>query len=160
MWCKQCNIETNEKHCPVCGSETIEDIPVEIYWCANCNVPIIHQATDAAKGTCPLCGQKTHYLASDLRPVFPEERLLLALLLGKAPDAYMSKSVWAANSRYYVEGKSQSIPLKTFSEADTDVLADEVKANSGVVDYSFFDENIAKFANANHHRLAYLKNSF
>lgn len=69
----------------------------------------------------------------------------------------MSKSVWAANSRYYVEGKSQSIPLKTFSEADTDVLADEVKANSGVVDYSFFDENIAKFANANHHRLAYLK---
>ena len=29
MWCKNCNIETNETICPVCGSETIEDVPVE-----------------------------------------------------------------------------------------------------------------------------------
>lgn len=31
MWCKNCSIETNEAICPVCGSETTEDLPVEIY---------------------------------------------------------------------------------------------------------------------------------
>ena len=41
------------------------------------------------------------YLSADLRPVFPEERLLLELLLGEKPFAYVEKSVWAANSRYY-----------------------------------------------------------
>ena len=27
MWCKFCNIETNEETCPVCGKPTSEDIP-------------------------------------------------------------------------------------------------------------------------------------
>lgn len=35
MWCKNCNIETNEDICPICGEFTIEDIPVEVYWCDN-----------------------------------------------------------------------------------------------------------------------------
>lgn len=41
MWCKVCNIETNEKVCPVCGTKTVEDIPVEIRWCKSCKIPII-----------------------------------------------------------------------------------------------------------------------
>lgn len=28
MWCKTCNIETNEELCPVCGSVTIEDMQI------------------------------------------------------------------------------------------------------------------------------------
>ena len=35
MWCKNCNIETNEKICPVCNLETVEDKPTEIYWCVK-----------------------------------------------------------------------------------------------------------------------------
>ena len=31
MWCNKCNIETNDTICPLCGAETIEDLPVEIY---------------------------------------------------------------------------------------------------------------------------------
>ena len=27
MWCKVCNMETNEHVCPVCGTNTVEDIP-------------------------------------------------------------------------------------------------------------------------------------
>ena len=83
MWCKKCNIETNGKICPVCGCETVEDLPVEIYWCNDCAIPVIHTSNAADKGTCPVCAGKTHYLTSDLRPVFPEERLLLAVLLDK-----------------------------------------------------------------------------
>ena len=106
MWCKRCNLETNEAHCPVCGSKTTNDVPVEIYWCKDCATPIINLTTAIDKGICSICGQKIHYLSSDLRVVFPEERLLLALLLGKEPEYYMNRSVWAVNSRYYIEGKA------------------------------------------------------
>lgn len=157
MWCKHCNLETNEPTCPVCKRETCEDVPVEIYWCKNCVLPIIHLSTAADKGICPICGEKTEYLTSDLRPVFPEERLLLAVLLKKKPEEYMNHSVWAANSRYYIDGKSRSISLKFFSEADTDKIAQEVKRLSNRIDYTYFNHNIAQFIRANQHRLAYLK---
>lgn len=29
MWCKHCNIETNETLCPVCGNATVEDLPTK-----------------------------------------------------------------------------------------------------------------------------------
>ena len=31
MWCKACNIETNDDVCPICGANTVEDIPTEVY---------------------------------------------------------------------------------------------------------------------------------
>lgn len=157
MWCKQCNLETNEAFCPVCGSETVDDIPIEIYWCENCGIPLIHYSTAVEKGVCPICGEKTRYLASDLRPVFPEERLLLAVLLDKEPGSLMNRAVWAANSRYYIDGKSIFIPAKTFASADTDDLAKKVNDFSYAIDYSFFSGNIDLFIRANQHRLAYLK---
>lgn len=83
MWCNNCNIETNDSICPLCGAQTIEDLPVEIYWCDHCHTPIIQTASQADKGTCPLCKGKTKYMTADLRPVFPEERLLVELLLKK-----------------------------------------------------------------------------
>lgn len=157
MWCKQCNLETNESFCPVCGSETVDDIPIEIYWCENCGIPLIHLSTAADKGACPICSKKTRYLASDLRPVFPEERLLLAVLLEKEPDSLMNRSVWAANSRYYIDGKSVSISAKTFASADTDIIAKKVSDFASAIDYSFFSGNMDLFIRANQHRLAYLK---
>lgn len=157
MWCKQCNLETNETICPICGSETVDDVPVEIYWCQDCQIPLIHFSTAAEKGGCPLCGNKTRYLSSDLRSVFPEERMLLAILLKQDIGEYMSRSIWAVNSRYYVDGKSISISAKTFAAADTDSIAKKIAANQDQIDYSFFNKNIARFIKANQHRLAYLK---
>lgn len=157
MWCKNCNIETNEDICPICGSETVEDIPVEVYWCDSCKIPLIHLSTAVDKGICPVCGRKTRYLSSDLRPVFPEERLLLALLLAKAPDEYMSRSVWSANSRYYINGKALSIPAKVFADADTDAIAIDLQNYANLIDYSYFDENTKAFITANRNRLSYLR---
>ena len=110
MWCNKCNIETNDSVCPLCGSKTVEDLPVEIFWCERCKTPIIQTSTQADKGTCPICKGKTKYMSADLRPVFPEERLLLELLLQKKPHEYIEESVWASNNRYYVNGKSIAIP--------------------------------------------------
>lgn len=157
MWCKKCNIETNEKICPVCGCETVEDLPVEIYWCNDCAIPVIHTSNAADKGTCPVCAGKTHYLTSDLRPVFPEERLLLAVLLDKEPDRFMNQSIWAVGSRYYVDGKSMSISAKTFEMANADEIANKVSKCAELIDYTAFNENIRLFIRANEHRLAYLK---
>ena len=158
MWCKNCNIETNDSICPVCGAETAEDLPVEVYWCDNCSIPLIHTANQVDKGICPICAHKTRYLTSDLRPVFPEERLLLALLIGRKPDAFMEKSVWATDSRYYIDGsKPINLSTKKLAETDTDKIANGIAANQDCIDYIAFDEQIKAFSLANRHRLDYLK---
>lgn len=158
MWCKNCNIETNDLICPVCGAETAEDLPVEVYWCDSCNIPLIHTANQVGKGVCPICAHKTRYLTADLRPVFPEERLLLALLIGREPDAFMGKSVWATDSRYYIDGgKPINLSTKKLTETDTDVVANGIAANQDCIDYTAFDGQIKAFSLANQHRLDYLK---
>ena len=85
---------------------------MEIYWCDHCRIPIIQTASQADKGTCPLCKSETKYMSTDLRPVFPEERLLVEFLLKKGPCQYVENSVWASNNRYYIDGKSISISSK------------------------------------------------
>ena len=157
MWCKSCNIETNEKVCPVCGSVTVEDVPVEIYWCSHCLTPIIHTTNQADKGICPLCHQNTKYLTADLRPVFPEERLLIEIMLGKKPHEFMNRSVWAESNRYYIDGKPTSISMKAFQDADTDRIASLINTHSSGNDYSHFNEDIKRFIRANRSRLNFIK---
>ena len=157
MWCRNCNIETNERICPICGETTAEDRPIEIYWCKHCDTPIIQYSNQIDKGICPVCGKKTRYLAADLRPVFPEERLLLEILLGKEPNEYIEKSVWAANSRYYIDGKGISISSKMFQTADTDLIAARLKEYKEKNTYEYFDKHIETFITANINRLNYLK---
>lgn len=157
MWCRKCNMETNGLVCPVCGAETVEDLPTEIYWCKECQAPIIYNTNAADKGVCPTCGTKTRYMAQDLRPVFPEERLLMAVLLDQDQDEFMQKPIWSANSRYYTGDKSFALSTTLFQNADTDAIGKKVKELSDHIDYAPFNEEIAKFIRANQHRLSYLK---
>ena len=158
MWCKNCNIETNDSTCPICGSKTEEDLPIEIYWCDKCQTPIINTQNQVDKGICPVCGRKTRYLASDLRPVFPEERLLLALLLGKEPDFYMGSSVWSADSRYYIDGKKPiTLGTKMLAETDADAIARNIEENQEAINYTSFEASVETFIEANFQRLNYLK---
>lgn len=157
MWCKNCNIETNDANCPVCGSVTIEDLPTRIYWCKNCRIPIIQTINQSDEGICPICGRKSKYLSSDIRPVFPEERLLIECLLGKEPNEYIKESVWASNNRYYINGKSIVIPARLFVSANSDVLAERIDRYAHENTYKYFDEYISCFVKANKMRLAYLK---
>ena len=145
MWCKHCNLETNESACPVCGEKTVEDLPVEVFWCRHCEIPVIQAANQADKGTCPLCHGKAKHLVSDLRPVFPEERLLLAALQGKRPSEYMDQPVWAANSRYYIGDRAIALSPQMYQDVDTDLIAKEISEAAGYIDYASFDENIQKF---------------
>lgn len=157
MWCTQCNIETNDIVCPICGAITIEDLPVEVYWCNNCCVPVIQTTNQADKGICPICGRATKYLAADLRPVFPEERILLESLLGMEHDTLLKKSIWANNNRYYIDGKSMTLPNSIYQITDTSKITEELNKRQNEVTYSFFDDNIKDFVFANSARLNYIK---
>lgn len=157
MWCRNCNIELKDKKCPICGSDTVEDVPVEIDWCGNCQVPVLQEVSQTDKGICPRCGRKMKYMSTDIRPVFPEERLLLEILLGCRPNECLEKSVWAINSRYYIDGKSVSLPSRLFKTADADEIARRLEENKAENSYRFFDENIKKFIEANAVRLSYIK---
>ena len=157
MWCRNCNIETNEASCPVCGGVTTEDFPIKIYWCKKCKIPIIQIINQLDVGICPVCRKKMKYLCSDIRPVFPEERLLVECLLNKEPNEYVKESVWASNSRYYINGKPILIPVKLFASANADAIATKIKQFSNDNTYEYFDGYISSFIEANKMRLAGLK---
>lgn len=156
MWCKVCNIETNEENCPVCGAKTVEDVPVEVYWCPNCLFPVIRTEAQERRDTCPVCQRKMQYMSSDLRPVFPEERLLIELILNKEPNTYADASVWAANNVYYIDGKRRAVPLKVFAQADALTLSKRLREYIPGNRTNGFYASIDRFCAANADRLHYL----
>ena len=157
MWCRKCNIEVNQKICPVCGEDTVEDVPVEVYWCSSCRVPVLQEVSQADKGICPRCGKKMKYMSADVRPVFPEERALLEILLEREPNEYLEKSVWAVNSRYYIDGKSVTLPNALFMKTDANEVVKKLKIWKKGNSYKTFNETIQRFIEANAARLHYIK---
>lgn len=157
MWCRKCNIEVNQKICPVCGEDTVEDVPVEVYWCSSCRVPVLQEVSQADKGICPRCGKKMKYMSADVRPVFPEERALLEILLEREPNEYLEKSVWAVNSRYYIDGKSVTLPSALFMKTDANEVVKKLKIWKKGNSYKTFNETIQRFIEANAARLHYIK---
>ena len=156
MWCKDCKIETLDKTCPVCGSETIDDIPTEVYYCTHCHTPIIKRINDAQKDICPLCQEKMKYLTADLRPVFPEERRLLELLLNKEPYSLRKSSVWANKNRYYIDGKGKPVTNSIYTAADVEKLR-QALTESRMDEYDeAFQRQVELFVQANREHLAAL----
>ncbi|WP_218970065.1 phosphoadenosine phosphosulfate reductase family protein [Selenomonas sp. WCT3] len=58
-------------------------------------------------------------MATDLRPVFPEERRLLELLLEKDIYSLQRSAVWANKNRYYIDGKSNVITSDIYAASNT-----------------------------------------
>ena len=143
MWCEKCNLETEYEKCPECHSDTVPVPENGVYWCSECKIPIMKEprkyGQEQADIICPICGKTAGYLASDMRPVFPEERLLVELLLNKKPHTYINSSVWASNNRYYIDGKSVSISTKHFQNADTDRLRELLTQNQASNSYEAFN---------------------
>jgi phosphoadenosine phosphosulfate reductase len=155
MWCTECKRETETEECELCGTLTDADIPLEIYWCAECKTPIIKYANDINKDICPACMRTTAYLSADLRPVFPEERLLLEVLQGK-PFAYIEKSVWASNNRYYIEGKPLTVSLKVYNTHTVDDIRQQLEQLAPQNHSNFFEYDIENFVRLNRHRLRFI----
>jgi phosphoadenosine phosphosulfate reductase len=122
-------------------------------WCRNCEIPVIRNVNAYNKGQCPICGRKMQHLSSDLRPVFPEERLLMELLLGKEPNEFLQGSVWAANNRYYVDGHPFTISNQNFQAANAELLREQLERHGSQNSYQYFDAFITRFVEANKERL-------
>lgn len=129
-----------------------DSVPVlssSIYWCKKCNVPIFEKK-------CNFCNNEGEYIATDLRPVFPEEKLLLAVLLEKDNVIeFDKKSVWNSSSGYIVDGKKIKISLKEINSYDMNKISfirKKIDDNKGFINYELFDQIISRFIAANINR--------
>ncbi len=156
MWCKTCNRKTDNKICEICGATTVEDVPVEVYWCSHCNIPIIKAHDEIHKDSCPLCKNKIKYLSTDLRPVFPEERLLLEILKDN-PLKYINDSVWCVNNRYYINGEAISISFSKCLTLDIENIQKKLDKYKEANKENSFEKYTQLFAKGNQERLNYLK---
>ena len=157
MWCNNWNVEVNDNVCSVCGEEVLKEIQIEVFWCKKCAVPVISFISSEHNNVCPLCSERIKQFATDIRPVFPEEKLLLAVLLNKSADFFMEKSLWASGSRYYVDGKAFNLSTKFFADADANLIREKMSVASDAINYTHFDNDIEKFIFANRYRFFALK---
>lgn len=123
---------------------------MKIFWCNKCNIPIYEEV-------CSLCNSQATYISMDMRPVFPEEALLLEILLQKR-GKFVGKSLWnGRGNRYYIEGKKVEFSVqKLISETDTtkvqQMLREEIIRTIDSA-YDYFYDMIDKFIKANKNRL-------
>ena len=43
MWCEKCNQETEYNNCPECHSDTVPVPENGVFWCKECNIPIMKE---------------------------------------------------------------------------------------------------------------------
>ncbi len=143
--CPKCNVIMNSDRCinPKCGH--ITQMSSTIYWCKTCNVPIY-------ESICPICGSEGEYLATDVRPVFPEENVLLSIIVSGEPFEYQRESVWYASNAYIVNGKKVKLSVSQLNKkslSDLKGIRDKYYSVADKITYEFFDEYKKLFVEAN-----------
>ena len=125
-----------------------------VHWCGQCKTPVI---TGTPRAVCTLCGAVTKYMCADIRPVFPEERLLIEILLEK-PFAFKNAAVWASGrGRYYIDGKSLLIHKELYNYENADYIRKKLEKYQLNNDYSCFNDSITRFVQANANHLSEIK---
>ena len=139
-YCKKCNVEIETSECSICGERA--EVKSQLYWCEKCNVPLYDEK-------CCICGTVGKKSTTDIRPVFPEERLLLEILIGE-PFKYLKSSVWnGAGNRYIVDGKSIKVSISDLMKMDSKVVISKLNELKEQNTYEYFNEYIEKFQKAN-----------
>ena len=147
--CRNDNIKTKSSTCPVCGERT-ELEKSDIYWCDNCKVPLF-------QSECECCSGKGTRITTDIRPVFPEERLLLEILLDKIPGTYEKDSVWnCSGNKYLINGKRIKFSVKELKNKDVDDIRSKYEEASKNISYEYFEQCADKFVQANRSRYKFI----
>lgn len=147
---EKCGKETEFARCPYCqGNPRTEIKSSDIYWCPKCNVPTYDEV-------CLLCGSIGERVGTDARPVFPEERLLIEIIMG-VPMKYKEASFWnISGNYYYADGKR--IPWKKSMIKNSNI--EDIK--KALNDYreenkiNAFQTYLDKFIATNKHRYEYI----
>ena len=148
--CSNCDgLECESSICPVCGKRTTPS-KSEIYWCEECNTPSYERE-------CGICGNTCKLISSDLRPVFPEERLLVEILLGE-PMRYKDSNCFSSGGGvYFFDGKKIKISQREAMMKDPNVILTELGKYTEANSYYSLHFNelkwIKNFINANRRHL-------
>ena len=150
--CPKCRIPMNGEKCikPNCGCAT--KISSTIYWCDDCNIPIFEKF-------CPTCGKQGKYIATDMRPVFPEENVLISLLMEDDPNMHLKDSVWFGSGMYIINGKRVRLSISKINKLSIEeikMLKEKYDAFVEKIDYTFFNEYVKKYIAANADRYNYI----
>ena len=133
----------------MCGERT-ELEKSDIYWCDNCKVPLF-------QSECECCSGKGTRITTDIRPVFPEERLLLEILLDKIPGTYEKDSVWnCSGNKYLINGKRIKFSVKELKNKDVDDIRSKYEEASKNISYEYFEQYADKFVQANRSRYKFI----
>ena len=135
---------------PNCGCTT--QISSSIYWCDDCNIPIF-------ENNCSICGHRGKYIATDMRPVFPEENLLISIILTNDPFKYQKNSVWYGSGSYIIDGKKVKLSITKLNKLSIEeirFIKQKYDNNFDKIDYIFFNKYIEKFICANRDRYNYI----
>lgn len=149
-FCDKDHIEVKTSVCPHCMERT-RPIESKIFWCNHCQIPLY-------KEVCSICGKKGEAVGSDIRPVFPEERILLEAILcceeGKE-ISFLGKAVWhTAGNHYLNNGEKIKIAIGKLKELDmVEIQEIYYKRIEKLEDYyRAFSGEIEKFILANQER--------
>lgn len=133
----------------MCGERT-ELEKSDIYWCDTCKVPLFNRE-------CECCHGKGKRITTDIRPVFPEERLLLEILLDKKERELEKCSVWnCAGNKYFIDGSRIDFSIKNLKFKDINRVKERYEAGRKNVTYEYFNEYIDKFIKANRSRYEFI----
>ena len=142
-------------------NEKLEDASA-LFWCDVCRVPSYYSV-------CSKCHKSLEYLCTDIRPVFPEEKLLYAIMKKKDPSFYQKTSMWCTANTYIIDGKKEKIPVTEFNRlslAEIKKIKDQYEQNKQLINYDFFNKTIKQFCENNRARyeeitdeaIAYIQN--
>lgn len=151
--CPKCNVPMDRDVCAKegCGHRTV--MSSTIYWCDKCNIPVYEKV-------CPSCANEGYYVATDLRPCFPEERLLVALIQElNDPYYYQKTSMWYGGNAYIVNGKKTRVSVSAINRwplEKVEGIKKRFDERIAGVDDSYFRLNIEKFVLANRDRYNFI----
>lgn len=112
-----------------------------VYWCKLCKIPIYDEI-------CSICRQKGKHLTTDIRPVYPAERLLLEIIKGE-PMKYRKASVWKGVNSYYVDGKRINFSVSDTKGIEPDCIHEKLEEYQEENQVNSFVVYAKKFVEAN-----------
>ena len=130
---------------------TIKDVMV--YYCNKCNTPVLIEEY-TIDDSCPRCNSKTKYIATDARPVYPEERLMLEACIGE-PLKFIKDDVWnIKGSKYIVNGKLLDLKVRDIVSNNPDKIRNLIEQYSSKNTYEYFNKHVKNFISVNKYRLS------
>lgn len=117
-----------------------------LFWCETCGIPLYEPV-------CGCCGKTARPFVKDVRVVFPEEKILLEILLGLETGSLNESSVWNATGNvYYRDGKRMPLSIRGLQDHDTRKIREQYDERILQMDDRYFKQMIQRFVKGNTNR--------